>query len=145
MAWMRKKGARGVTTVERAVYGMLRIAALSRQLHSAGLSGLSLSCLTSLLKPGPPPETTPSRRPDCHCDPRAPLGSAPPFTRDLAPDSLCLSTPSLRHIHTHQRALLSLGSCSKHKSGKKSSGDRSRNTGLKLRSCVLTPDAALRY
>lgn len=104
---MRQKGALGVTTAERAVYGMLRIAALSWQLHSAGLSGPSLSRLTSLLKPGAPSETTPSRRPDGHRDPRAPPGSAPPFTRDPAPDSLGLSPPP-SNTHTHQRALLSL-------------------------------------
>ncbi len=50
----------------------------------------------------------PSRRPGCHHDPRAPPGSAPPFTRDPAPDSFCLSPPP-SDTHTHQRALLSLG------------------------------------
>lgn len=88
-------------TAKRAVYGMLKIAALSRQLHSAGLSSSSLSCLTSLLKPGPPSESTPSRPPDCHRDPRALLGSAPPFTPRPCP-RLPLSfspLPSDTYIH----------------------------------------------
>lgn len=106
---MRSKGALGVTTVESAVYGMPSIAALSRQLHSPGLSGPSLSCLTSLLKPGPlPKKNTPSREPDCHHDPCAPSGSAPPFTHDPAPDSLCLSPPlPLTHTYTPEGLIVS--------------------------------------
>lgn len=59
---MRNKGAPGVTTVESVEYGMPSIAALSRQLHSPSLSGPSLSRLTSLLKPGPPPKEHPLPR-----------------------------------------------------------------------------------
>lgn len=101
---MRKKGTLGVTTVEGTLYGMLRRASLSVQLHSGALSGPSLSHLMSLLKPRPPSETTPSQPPDCNCDPRAPPGPVPPFTRDPVPYSLCLYTPpSTAHTQTHPR------------------------------------------
>ncbi|KAK9529416.1 hypothetical protein VZT92_013510 [Zoarces viviparus] len=93
---MRQKGALGVTKVERAVYGT---AEDSRSVNAAPFSRpvrpvfvmSDVSIKTRAAIRNHPPH--PSRRPDCHRDPRAPPGSAPPFTRDPAPDSLCLSFP----------------------------------------------------
>lgn len=114
---MRSKGALGVTTVESAVYGMPSIAALSRQLHSPDLSGPSLSCLTSLLKPGPPPKkkhplprTGLSPRPLCSAGisatfhprpcPRLPLSFSPPpfdtYIHTRGPYCLWGHTPNIR-------------------------------------------------
>lgn len=58
------------------------------------------------------PKTTPSRETDRHHDPCAPPGSAPPFTRDPALDSLCLSfcPPSpvlLTHTQTPEGLIVS--------------------------------------
>lgn len=86
-------------------------AALSAPLHSVDLSDSSLSQLTSLLKTGARRQKTGPlpQPPNCHHDPGSPVGSAPPFTRDPAPDPLCLFPRSLWHEHTHQRASLSWG------------------------------------
>lgn len=84
----------------------------------------SLSHLMSLLKPRPPSEATPSRPRDYHCDPRAPPGPVPPFTRDPVPYSICLfPPPSSTYTNTQQRTSLSWGgqgvAHSLHQSGKR--------------------------
>lgn len=95
--WERRERA-----AKRAVYGMLKIAALSRRLHSAGLSSSSLSCLTSLLKPraavriNPPlPTTGLPPRPSCSVRISAAFH---PSTLPQTP-SVFLPPPSDTHIH----------------------------------------------
>lgn len=84
----------------------IRTSSTSRPLHSGGLSSPSLSLLTSPLKPvapTSPPPTSPAKNRAPPARPPRPAGSAPPFTRDPALDSVCLSLGNplpLTHTHT---------------------------------------------
>lgn len=134
---MRKKGVRGVTTVERSgVWDAedscsVRAAPFSRPVRPVFVTSDVSIKTRATTRNNPLPATGLPLRPPC------PAGISTTFHPRPCPRLPLSFSPSLRHIHTQQRALLSLRVTLQ----KKSSGDRSRNIDLKLRSCISTPDA----